>query len=95
MYKTKEGKPKEPEFTTTFKTKTITNLHDVMRKVGSSYKAEAPIYERKTDRLLLNKGNSISEERFEDLKRRLSFGILEKRKSPYYTQTETTDIDFN
>lgn len=95
MYKPKERKVKEPKVDTLFKTQTITNLHDVMRKIGSAYRAETPIYERATDRLLLKEGKSISEERFEDLKRKLSTGIREKRKSPYYTQTESAEIEFN
>ncbi len=95
MEKIKERKIKEPKVSTVFKTETITNLGSVMRKIGSQYQAEAPIYERETDRLLLNKGKSISEERFEELKRRLSSGIREKRKSPYYTQEEVMDFDFN
>lgn len=91
----KERKLKEPKVTTSFKTETITNLHEVMRKIGNSYMAEVPIYDRETDRLLLNKGKSVSEERFEDLRRKLSSGIREKRKSPYYTQEEVMDFEFN
>jgi len=95
MYKTKERKLKEPKVITSYKTETITNLGNVMRKIGKGYRAEVPIYDRATDRLLLNKGKSISEERFEDLRRRLSTGIRQNSKSPYYTQTETMDFDFN
>jgi len=95
MDKVKERKLKEPKVITSFKTETITNLSEVMRKIGNSYMAEVPIYDRATDRLLLNKGKSISEERFEDLRRKLSSGIRENRKSPYYTQEERMDFDFN
>ncbi len=91
----KERKPKEHKIDILFKTRTITNLPEVMRKIRSGYIAEVPIYERATDRLLLNKGKSISEDRFEELKRKLSFGIRENRKSPYYTQIERTEFDVN
>ncbi len=85
---------KEPEFKESFKTEDIVNLSDIMKKIGSNYRAESPIYDRQTDRLLLNRGKSVSEERFEELKRRISSNIRKGNESPYYTERKREDFDF-
>ncbi len=76
-------------------TKNIASLNEsVIRKVGDRYVAQIPIYDRQTDRLLLKEGGIINEERFERMRDELFASLRKKKTSPYYTEKETQEVEF-
>jgi len=68
-----------------YRNEPITNLRDVMKQVGDRrYRAEFPIFSTKDDRLMLQEGKSVDEERFEKMKRDIWRSTLTNKESPYY-----------
>jgi hypothetical protein len=80
---------KERKVLTSFKTKDVTNLNEVMKRFGDRYRTGDSIYSKEGDRLLLAPGKSVSPERFESMERELRQAKLKNKPSPYYTQLRT------
>jgi hypothetical protein len=80
---------KERKIKTSFENREITNLKEIMKRVGREYKTEIPIYSKENDRLLLAQGKSVSQERFEIMERELRKANLKDKPSPYYTSIRT------
>jgi hypothetical protein len=79
---------KERKVTTSFKHEEITNLREIMQRMGKEYRTKVPIYSKEDDRLLLAQGKSISQERFERMEEELRKANRNK-PSPYYTSIRT------
>ncbi|MCX6746989.1 MAG: hypothetical protein NTU63_02540 [Candidatus Pacearchaeota archaeon] len=78
--------PKKTNPSGGYRNESITNLRDVMKQVGDRrYRAEFPIFSTTDDRLMLQEGKSVDEERFEKMKRDIWRSTTTNKKSPYYT----------
>lgn len=83
-------KPSKTKPSEGYRNEPIINLREVMKQVGDRrYRAEFPIFSAKDDRLMLQEGKSVDEERFEKMKRDIWRNTLTNKDSPYYTVKRT------
>lgn len=87
------NKPKrEQKILTSFKNVDLNNLRDVIERDGDRYTAEYPIYDKAGDRLLLNKGKSISEDRLRQMELSNLRYQRTHKKSKYYFQRRIPEM---
>jgi len=79
-----------------FKSIPITDLRAVMqREKNNRYKAEYPVFDEQGDKLLLDRGKTISDDRFRQLEL-LNWKSMKMHNAPrYYFQRKSSDIGFN
>jgi len=96
MAGTKEKPKKEIGIIEGYRNVSITNLRDVLqRERGNRYEAEYPIFDSDGHRLLLDKGKTISDERFRQLELANWRNIKMHKQPRYYFQRKSSDISFN
>jgi len=85
---------KEPEIIEGFRSIPITDLRVVMqRESNNKYTAEYPIFDEQ-HKLLLDRGKTISDDRFRQLEL-LNWKNMKMHKTPkYYFQRKSTEIEF-
>lgn len=80
---------KEREIIASYKNIPLPDLRAVIERIGNRYVAEYPIYDGK-DRLMLGKGETISEERFGKLqKSNIKHMKIHHNEPEYYFQRRT------
>lgn len=87
---------KELQIVESFRNIPLPDLRAVMqRESNNRYKAQYPLFDEQGDKLLLNKGNTITDDRFRQLEL-LNLKNMKMHNVPrYYFQRKTTDIGFN